>query len=45
MKGLQIKDVSMRFDLPNGTFVQALKNVSLDIPQGQIMAVLGPSGC
>ncbi|MEL7302839.1 MAG: ABC transporter ATP-binding protein [Pseudomonadota bacterium] len=45
MQGLQIKDVSMRFDLPNGSHVQALKNVSLDIPQGQIMSVLGPSGC
>lgn len=45
MQGLQIKDVSMRFDLPNGSFVQALKNISLDIPGGQIMSVLGPSGC
>ncbi|MEO1650325.1 MAG: ABC transporter ATP-binding protein [Pseudomonadota bacterium] len=45
MDGMKIDDVSMRFDLPNGTFVQALKNVSLDIPQGQIMSVLGPSGC
>ena len=45
MSGLLIDDVSMRFDLPNGDFVQALKNVSLDIKEGEIMAVLGPSGC
>ena len=35
----------MRFELPNGGAVQALKNVTLDIREGEIMAVLGPSGC
>lgn len=45
MAGLLIDDISMRFDLPNGDAVQALKNVSLDIKEGEIMAVLGPSGC
>ncbi len=45
MSGLSIENISMRFDLPNGTSVQALKNVSLEIAQGQLMSVLGPSGC
>lgn len=45
MTGLLIDDVSMRFDLPNGDAVQALKNVTLDIREGELMAVLGPSGC
>ncbi len=45
MQSLKIDDISMRFELPNGTAVQALKNVSLDIPAGQLMSVLGPSGC
>ena len=45
MSGLLINDVSMRFDLPIGESVQALKNVSLDIREGELMAVLGPSGC
>ena len=45
MSSLLIDDISMRFELPNGDAVQALKNVSLEIKEGEIMAVLGPSGC
>ena len=45
LKGLSIENISMRFDLKNGTSVQALKDVSLDIEEGQIITVLGPSGC
>lgn len=45
MSSLLIDDISMRFELPNGDAVQALKNVSLDIKEGELMAVLGPSGC
>ena len=43
--GLQIDNISMRFDLPNGGSVQALKDVSLDLKAGELMSVLGPSGC
>lgn len=45
MSGLSIQNVSMRFDLPNGVSIQALKDVSLDIEEGEILSVLGPSGC
>ncbi|MEM9441926.1 MAG: ABC transporter ATP-binding protein [Pseudomonadota bacterium] len=45
MSGLLVDDVSMRFDLPNGDAVQALKNIQLDIKEGELMSVLGPSGC
>jgi taurine transport system ATP-binding protein len=45
MSGLSLHDISMRFDLPNGSHVQALENVSLDLQPGELMSVLGPSGC
>ncbi len=45
MRDLHIQDVSMRFSLPDGNAVQALKNVSLEIKSGELVSVLGPSGC
>jgi taurine transport system ATP-binding protein len=42
---LHIDNVSMRFDLPGGGSVQALKNINLNIKSGQLLSVLGPSGC
>ena len=45
MSGLSIENISMRFDLPNGSSVQALKDVSLHLSPGELMSVLGPSGC
>ncbi|RYH04006.1 ABC transporter ATP-binding protein [Salipiger sp. IMCC34102] len=45
MSGLQIENLSMRFDLPDGGHVQALKDVSLDLKAGELLSVLGPSGC
>ncbi|WP_370312118.1 ABC transporter ATP-binding protein [Sagittula sp.] len=45
MSGLAIENLSMRFDLPNGRSVQALKDVSLALAPGELLSVLGPSGC
>ena len=45
MSSLEIDNISMRFELPNGGAVQALKDVSLDLKKGELLSVLGPSGC
>lgn len=45
MPGLSIENISMRFDLPNGSSVQAIKNVSLQLNGGELLSILGPSGC
>ena len=39
MSSLNIDDISMRFDLPNGDAVQALLNVSLDIKEGDVVVI------
>ena len=45
MNGVAIRNVSMRFTLPGGGHVQALKDISLDLRPGELVSVLGPSGC
>lgn len=45
MSGLSIENLSMRFDLPDGTSIQALEDVSLRLGKGELLSVLGPSGC
>ncbi|MEM7068071.1 MAG: ABC transporter ATP-binding protein [Pseudomonadota bacterium] len=45
MSGLLIDDVSMTFELPDGGNVEALKNINLNIKEGELLSVLGPSGC
>ena len=40
-----IDDVQKRFALPKGGEVQALQDISLEIGEGEFLAVIGPSGC
>jgi len=42
---LQINNISMTFDLPDGSSVDALKNISIDLRKGELLSILGPSGC
>src|SRR5258705_3644492 len=41
---LCVDDVSMTFKTPTGTF-QALAPVTLSIPQGRFVSLIGPAGC
>ncbi|MFT2111767.1 ABC transporter ATP-binding protein [Marinomonas sp. 2405UD68-3] len=45
MSELEVNDVSMIFDTPDGGTVEALQNVSFNLKQGELLAILGPSGC
>ncbi len=45
MSDLKIDNVSMTFELPSGDKVEALKDINLEIKNGELMSVLGPSGC
>jgi NitT/TauT family transport system ATP-binding protein len=40
-----LSDIVMRFRLDTGTEVTALDHMSLDVANGQFVALLGPSGC
>lgn len=41
---LQIRNVSKTFDLPNGTSLTAVDDVSFSVEKGSICVLLGPSG-
>lgn len=42
---IKIDDVCMTFKDNQGNDVQALKNINLDIHEGEFISLLGPSGC
>ncbi len=45
MKDLSVANVEMVYDVPNGTPVHALSNVTFDLEAGRLLTLLGPSGC
>ena len=42
---LSVQGVGKRYDLGNGTVIDAVRDVSFDVKEGEICALLGPSGC
>lgn len=42
---VQVSRVSKRFMSPDGQWVDALKDITLEIPAGKFTTLLGPSGC
>ncbi|MGI9604880.1 MAG: ABC transporter ATP-binding protein [Acidimicrobiales bacterium] len=45
MKDLSVKNVEMVYQVPKGSPVHALSNVSFDLEAGRLLTLLGPSGC
>jgi NitT/TauT family transport system ATP-binding protein len=42
---LSVRGVGKRYDLGNRTTIEAVRNVSFEVLQGEICVLLGPSGC
>jgi NitT/TauT family transport system ATP-binding protein len=42
---LSVRGVGKRYDLGNRTTIDAVRNVSFEVLQGEICVLLGPSGC
>ena len=45
MKDLSVDNVNMIYEVPGGTDVHALSDVSFDLAEGRLLTLLGPSGC
>lgn len=43
-KTLEVKNVSKKFNTINGE-IEAIKNISLEIDEGDFIAIVGTSGC
>ncbi|WP_456400919.1 ABC transporter ATP-binding protein [Mesoaciditoga sp.] len=42
---ITLKNVSMRYKMPEGNYFTALENINFSLESGKIAAILGPSGC
>lgn len=45
MRDLSVKNVEMVYEVPNGSDVHALSDVSFELGAGRLLTLLGPSGC
>ena len=45
MKLLELNDVTVSFQSPDGSRMAALRDMSLSVEQGELVALVGPSGC
>ena len=45
MKLLELNDVTVSFQSPDGSRMTALRDMSLSVEQGELVALVGPSGC
>jgi NitT/TauT family transport system ATP-binding protein len=45
MPALELHNISRTFETPDGREYCALRNISLDVPEGAFLAIVGPSGC
>ena len=42
---LNLQHISVRYDNADGTHLEAVRDVSLEVDSGQAVALIGPSGC
>ena len=45
MSLLQVRDLHVWFELPNGTELHAVQGVSFDLNEGERLGLVGESGC
>ena len=45
MEIIAVRNLNKEFTTPDGTLVQALKNINLSIQKGEFISLIGPSGC
>ncbi len=42
---IELRDVSCRFITPDGKVTPALQNFTMEVPAGEFVAIVGPTGC
>lgn len=45
MASITVRGITKRFPAPDGSTIEALRNIDLDVGDGEFTCLLGPSGC